>query len=186
MLRPGKAGTNHRITNIAELQNCLGPAKEKILFLHAISGCDTTSFLFNKGKKASLAVLRKSPQLFEELSLFYATDASKPEIVKAGIKFLLKLYNAKHTLSLNELRYFMYLRITSRQVLSSQFNLAVLPPTEKSAEQHLLRVYYQVIGIHFFKIYALVFIHEYFRFKNGWVITWILQHGVGKKTTTKS
>lgn len=145
LLRPGKAGTNNRITNISALQNCLGPAKDKILFLHAVSGCDKTSFLFNKSKKACLSILKKNPQLFEALTSFYTKDTLKPKIFKAGVEFLLKLYNAQNTSSLDELRYFMYHRITSRQVLSGQFNLAVLPPTEKSAEQHLLRVYCQVI-----------------------------------------
>lgn len=144
LLRPGKAGTHDRFTNISKLQNCLGPVKDKILFLHAVSGCDTTSFLFNKSKKTCLSILRKNPQMFEELTSFYTKGTLKSDLFKAGFEFLLKLYNAKKANSLNELRYYMYHRISSRQGLSGHFSLAVLPPTEKSAEQHLLRVYYQV------------------------------------------
>lgn len=43
MLRPGSASKPDRFTNISNVQSLLGPIKEVLLFLHAISGCDTTS-----------------------------------------------------------------------------------------------------------------------------------------------
>lgn len=52
MLRPGLAGKSDKLTNISQLQSILGETVVKnILFLHAISGCDTTSAFYKKGKK---------------------------------------------------------------------------------------------------------------------------------------
>lgn len=48
MLRPGKAAKADKISKISDIQDKLGHLTKQILFLHAISGCDTTSFLCNK------------------------------------------------------------------------------------------------------------------------------------------
>ena len=45
MMRPGKLGKSDRVANIFRLQQNLGVVKEHMLFLHAVTGCDTTSCL---------------------------------------------------------------------------------------------------------------------------------------------
>lgn len=44
---------------------------EHILFLHAFSGCDTTSAVFNAGKAKLISVLKKNMHLPEPLKVYY-------------------------------------------------------------------------------------------------------------------
>lgn len=70
LLRPGKVAKADRITNIMQLQTKLGHLRHCILFLHALSGCDTTSFIFKKSKKYCLQLLRKDVNLCNSLKIF--------------------------------------------------------------------------------------------------------------------
>ncbi|XP_031358187.1 uncharacterized protein LOC116181887 [Photinus pyralis] len=145
LLRPGKAAKADKATNISELQEKLGHVKQHILFLHAVSGCDTTSFIFKKSKKLCLQWLKKDISLCERLQIFYQQNSDKNQLIEAGVQFITKLYRPKKSKEdIDTLRYTLYNRITSRQGLSANFNLAALPPTKDAAVQHVLRVYYQV------------------------------------------
>jgi hypothetical protein len=64
--------------------------------------------------------------------------------LKDGERFLLAMYGLSTYSSLNEARYFRFIRLTSKSSLRSNFDLAKLSPTSEAAYQHLLRVYLQV------------------------------------------
>ena len=49
MLRP--SSNNTTVVDIKSLQSAVGECKDSLLFLHAVTGCDTTSALYNQGKK---------------------------------------------------------------------------------------------------------------------------------------
>ena len=49
MLRP--SSTNSTVFDIKSLQSAVGKFKDSLPFLHALTGCDTTSALYNQGKK---------------------------------------------------------------------------------------------------------------------------------------
>lgn len=119
--------------------------KHSILFAHAVSGCDTTSCFFKKGKLATFKALEKDPRLRQITSIFLDPAAEKCELVKAGETFLFSLYG-RHRLAkdLGQLRYYKYKTLTSRQVLSKNFELATLPPTTDAAENHYYRTYLQI------------------------------------------
>lgn len=69
--RPGVAGKMDKITNIHTLKSNVDPAIVKnILFVHAMSDCDTTSAFFKKGRKSALIVLSKNEKLSEDLLQF--------------------------------------------------------------------------------------------------------------------
>ncbi|CAG9832124.1 unnamed protein product [Diabrotica balteata] len=112
---------------------------DHILFLHAMSGSDTTSALFNQGKLKFLKVLQKNKDLQSLIESFKYPNLSQDEIATAGNRFLTALYGKKET-KLNDLRY--------KQYVSSSFknktNISSLPPSEAAARKHSLRVYYQV------------------------------------------
>lgn len=149
MLRPGKAAKGDKVSTISEIQDKLGHLKKHILFLHAISGCDTTSFLFNKSKKTCLSLLKEDNDLCQNFDIFLNNNGCKNDLLQSGLKFILRLYRCpKHIKDINLLRYSLYNRTASRQGLKSTFNLATLPPTEDSAQQHVLRSYFQVLGTH--------------------------------------
>ena len=79
---------------------------------HAMSGCDSTSSLFRKGKIHAFKVLDNNNDL-SFLDVFKANNSRKEQIASAGEKFLLLMYNAPKTCqSLNNLR-FMDMQETS-------------------------------------------------------------------------
>ena len=49
MLRP--SSNNTTVFDIKSLQSAVGKCKDSLLFLHAVTGCDTTSALYNQGKR---------------------------------------------------------------------------------------------------------------------------------------
>jgi hypothetical protein len=120
-------------------------ATDHILFLHAFSGCDTTSALFNQGKMKFINVLRKNPDLNEIIQVFKNPNADPEIIAKAGECVLLELYSysnvkSKKSMSLNNYRYACF----TTSAFKSKFNIASLPPTEAAARQHSFRTYHQV------------------------------------------
>lgn len=119
----------------------LDPAvKENILFLHAFSGCDTTSAIYRQGKMKFLKVLRNQPSLKTAIYCFKDPNATPESITKAGIQFLMALYGAKSDdTSLHTYRHQFF----AQSITKSLFNLASLPPTEDAARMHSFRTYLQ-------------------------------------------
>ncbi|KAI5735084.1 hypothetical protein M8J77_013977 [Diaphorina citri] len=77
---------------------------EHILFIHAISGCDSTSALFNQGKVKALRTVVKNPDLLPYIRRFLDPASTTREITEAGERFLVVLYGGNHeTTSLNKL-----------------------------------------------------------------------------------
>jgi hypothetical protein len=92
--------------------------------LHAFSGCDTTSALFNQGKMKFINVLRKNPDLNEIIQVFKNPNADPEIIAKAGERVLLELYSysnvkSKKSMSLNNYRYACF----TTSAFKSKFNM---------------------------------------------------------------
>ena len=123
-----------------------GSAVEKsvanyMLFLHAMSGCDSTSALFNQGKVKFLKTLSTNLDLESYITKFTDPSAHPKEITAVGEKFLIALYGGNHpTTTLYKVRYKQY--VTSAYKASA--NTASIPPTEAAAQQHAFRVFHQV------------------------------------------
>ena len=111
------------------------------LFLHAFSGCDTTSALFWQGKTKLWSVLQKNHHLVDLATVFLLPDASHEAIARAGEKCLVALYGGddNHD-SLHGLRYQLFVKTAA----NAKVNLARLPPTEEAARYHAYRTYHQV------------------------------------------
>lgn len=104
---------NHKFTDV-------------LLFIHAISGCDTTSGLFGQGKNKFISLFFKNPELLNKAALFLDSEATKENIAKAGENILVALYGGdSSTQSLDELRYYMFVKAAAK----TKFSLARLPPT---------------------------------------------------------
>lgn len=133
------------IYKIADLQNNLSPsAKTHILVGHAFLGCDTVSAMYNVGKKKALAVLSENHN-WDCLHVFKQEDACHNDIASAGEQFMLKLYGAKTTESLDQYRYVMYLqKLSKKSLASASFQLESLPPTSAAAKFHAYRAYHTV------------------------------------------
>lgn len=114
---------------------------EHILFLHAISGCDTTSCIFNVGKIRFFNALQKNKDLGEGLNLFKKQSVNKHILAAAGERILIALFGGGQDVkSLDTLRF----KCFTKSVTKSKFNLATLPPTTAAAQQHIYRTYLQV------------------------------------------
>lgn len=137
-----------RLYRICDIQEKLNPnMKCHILVAHAITGCDTVSALYNKGKKKIVSILSKSSADLSFLDAFQKNGVSCDEIAETGEKLLLLLYGAKTNVStLNEQRYVMYCQQLVQKRLTSPegFQLQVLPPTSDAAKYHSYRTYLQV------------------------------------------
>lgn len=116
--------------------------EKNILFLHAFSGCDTTSALFQQGKLKFLTVLGKNEPLSEVIEIFKNPTANPDDVGNAGERFLLSLYGCKRNAD-NTLDNYRYERFLSL-IQKSRSNIATMPPTSAAARQHSLRTYYQV------------------------------------------
>lgn len=114
---------------------------QHILFLHAFSGCDTTSSIFNVGKMKFVNTLQKNTYLGAGLSLFIEDDVDKNVLATAGERFLIALFGGGQDVkSLGDLRY----KCFAKSVNKNKFNLATLPPTSAATEEHIFRTYLQV------------------------------------------
>ena len=113
-----------------------------ILFIHEILGCDTTSRLFGIGKGASLKKFATSHQFREQARVFSLMSASQADIVTAGEKALVCLYNGKSEEGLDVLRYKRFCEKVATK--TSHVQSQSLPPTSAAARYHSLRVYLQV------------------------------------------
>ena len=128
-----------QLYNIGELQSAVGDMKQHVMFVHAISVCDTVSAPYMKGKKRALQVLRSYGDQ-ESLNTFSEPRSTPEDIANV----LLKLYGAVRSTSLGKLRYIMYTRSDSRLSLSSGFKLESLSPTSAAANFHAYRAYLAV------------------------------------------
>ncbi len=111
-------------------------------FIYAWSGCDTTSATFGQGKTSLLKKFQASTKV-QQISLLMGDPGMTPnEIGRAGVRLFVILYGGKLEDSLNHLRYVKFLEmVSSSKVVDPQ----KLPPTERAAHFHCLRVYLQVM-----------------------------------------
>lgn len=91
--KPGNGGNEKKIFSIHDIQKVNGL---KILFLHAISGCDNVSCFYNTGKLKHFKLLNQYPELQEIVNVFNCSNSTSENIFKVGEKYTLKLYGAPH------------------------------------------------------------------------------------------
>lgn len=64
------------------------------MLIHKISGCDTTSSIFQQGKLKYVKTFQKHSELQDSLLIFNNESSSANDILSVGQEFLLKLFNA--------------------------------------------------------------------------------------------
>ncbi|VDH92473.1 Hypothetical predicted protein [Mytilus galloprovincialis] len=120
----------------------LGEAICRLLpFIHAFSGCDTTSRVFGLGKGALLKKVKSSAYLQDQSQLFLQ-KSSKDQVVKAGEEVLVDLYSGVQ--SVEGLDLLRYRKFASKVVVGNVFvQVHTLPPTSDAAKLHSMRTFYQ-------------------------------------------
>ena len=136
------ASKKKRIWSIKWIKQKLGPEVCHLLpFVHAITGCDTTSRLFGIGKGIALKKLRTDPHFKHQAEIF-ARESPKMEVVRAGEEALSCLYGGTPGESLDLLRYRKFCTKVMTDTVSVQVH--ILPPTSAAASYHSQRTYLQV------------------------------------------
>ena len=108
----------------------------RLLFTHAMSGCDTTSAFYGIGKVKHMKSLQSSQTSRSDVLLFGDSDATHQQLLHVGEQFVAVLYRgvAKTPKSLDELRYL--------HVISSKY--VAMPPTSRACYFHRVLVHHQV------------------------------------------
>ena len=116
------------------------PAREFILFAHIWTGCDCTSAIHNQGKVKVLQNLQSDK--FQRLAKqFNKANAKQDEIGFAGIQFMTQMFGGKQNESLTTLRHAKWEKAI---LLNNDVDPATLPPSERAAHFHSLRVYLEM------------------------------------------
>ena len=111
---------------------------DSLLFLHAISGCDTTSRPHGIGK---VGVLKKYAALAESAATFMASESSKVALEKAGERALLIMYGSQvDDLKTARLQKFQTKVATAAGYVPPE----KLPPTSDAARFYSHRVFLQI------------------------------------------
>ena len=122
-----------------EFENC----KDHLLFLHAFTGCDTTSVFYAKGKVKFAKILNARKDIQAAAEIFQSkqdVQGLKNKLYNAGSKCVLALYGAPENVDcVNEWRYLKYFVKTKKKP-----KIHVLPPTHDAMIEHLKRVYHQI------------------------------------------
>ncbi|GBO16311.1 hypothetical protein AVEN_111397-1 [Araneus ventricosus] len=101
-----------------------------ILFIHASSGCDTSSALFSHGKKNCF--LEKKTDTWKKIQVFFNSEATIDQVAKAGETFLIHLYGGNPRTSACDLNHLRYTLFTQSET-KARSTLARLPPTVDAA-----------------------------------------------------
>jgi len=92
-LKPGKGQTETKIYSSQSLTS-YSKCQAHILFLHAITGCDTTSALYQRGKTKVFQSFEKCQDLFDCAEVFKKINSSPDIILTNEIRFFLAMYGA--------------------------------------------------------------------------------------------
>ena len=113
-----------------------------LLFLHAWSGCDTTSSIFGHGKGSVMKLMNKSKQSINKCEAFHRDNINLNELKIAGDELMSLTFGGKADQKLCSLRYTKYFNQLTTS--TSKTHPETLPPTSRSTYFHSLRVYLQV------------------------------------------
>ena len=86
-----------RVWNVRATKEKLGQDLcSNILFIHTILGCDTTSRFYGIGKGAAISKFKASSMFREQANVFHSDSASTHDVIDAGEKTLVLIYNGMH------------------------------------------------------------------------------------------
>jgi hypothetical protein len=106
---------------------------------HALTGCDTVSYMFGIGKLTALKVLKSGMTL----SLLGCQQANIADAVSEATRFVAACYGSKSTGDLSEIRYAIWASKMANIKLTSAPKLKSLPPTTDAFKNHVHRAHHQ-------------------------------------------
>ena len=117
----------------------LGPKCLQLTGMHVLSGCDTVSYPFNKGKISALNTFQAGdfPGLYQVLG---KEDATYSDHMETGQRFFPAFYGQPLGTTMSEERYTIYSRKTGKPM-----RIMALPPTEANLYIHVRRAHLQMM-----------------------------------------
>ncbi len=103
-----------------------------LLAFHALTGCDTTSYMANHSKQTSWTLFKEHYALLNGLGV---GDITK-ETIQSVESFVCKIYKVPQTASVDTARHVLFLKGGKPEVL---------PPTKDSLKFHAMRTHYQAL-----------------------------------------
>ena len=131
--------------NITVLKRLLcDDACSDLLFIHAFSGCDTTSIIFGVGKKSVVQKVIAGDYVLHECSKVFRTPTADPDTVETtGCEVMVSLFNGGKSDSFASLRYsFLAKKVATAKTFVTPERL---PPTTSATHLHSRRTYLQVM-----------------------------------------
>ena len=115
----------------------------RLLFIHAFSGCDTTSRPFGMGKSTVLTKVLKDSDLCHCADIFVHNHSSTEDVIRSGDLAMRLLTGGKQSECLAKHRYKEYKKrvLKGNKMVTPEY----LPPTSGSTREHSLRVRHQVM-----------------------------------------
>ena len=140
-----KADGGVKVYNINHLKEVLGlDVCSQLMFIHAMTGCDTTSRIFGVGKKTVFHKLVNGDPVLRAFGNAFTVPNQTTEVINdLGCQAMAVLFGGKCIDSLATMRY----NIFSKKVVSASSTVTPerLPPTESATKFHCRRAYYQVM-----------------------------------------
>lgn len=114
-----------------------------LLFVHAFSGCDSTSSIYGIGKGIFLKKVMSDERLKEIAFTFLKPNMSQKDVVLAGEAAMCIIYKGNPGDSLDNIR---HKQLVKKVTTASSFvKPEKLPPTSSATKYHSLRVYFQIM-----------------------------------------
>ena len=107
-----KQSKEHRVNHINLLKETLGDdVCNELLFVHAYSGCDSTSRIYGIGKKSAFRKLMKSDPVMKSCaSAFILQNKSQEDISDLGKDLMVDLFGGKSNYTLSSLRHIIFIK----------------------------------------------------------------------------
>ena len=108
-------GSNKRLLELmnAELSRELCVA---LLRLHALTGCDSTSFIHGIGKEKAYKIFEQNEVYTDALSLLSEFEVVPPNVIDPLEQFICHLYNFPEDKDINEVRYRRFISRTKKKI----------------------------------------------------------------------
>ena len=133
------------VYHINRIQEVLGHELcSQLMFIHAMTGSDTTSRIFGIGKKTAFQKLAKGDPLIRSCAIAFTIPNQTTEVIdNLGCQVMAVLFGGKGTDSLATMRYNTF----SKKVVSASSFVTPerLPPTESAIKLRCRGAYYQVM-----------------------------------------
>ena len=130
-------GKDFRYIPIHEIVSSIGPQKARgLLFFHAFTGCDTTAYFANYGKKSAWNTWIAMPEITEIFVFLSSPCTLTEEVIGKLERFVVLMYSrTSDDIHVNAARMNLFTKCSR--------NIDNIPPTRAALEEHIKRSVYQ-------------------------------------------